>query len=73
MLKSDKYYETDKSSTIKCGECWSADVLQTKMGNYVGDEAVYESDLTLLLVDDDPMQCDDCLKQNEAYEELEID
>lgn len=68
-LLEDRYYETDKSSTICCGKCWNEAIRKTSTGEYRGDEAVLIQDLTIL-PNDEPLQCDECLVQNEAYEEF---
>jgi hypothetical protein len=61
----NEYYEV--GSQIFCGACvieWKNDM------SLVGDE-VYRPDLVGdKLPNDEPIQCDGCLKQNEAYEEL---
>lgn len=62
-----EFYSVRDSSTICCGKCWLEDIRKTKAGKYTGDEAVYEKDLTRL-PSDEPIQCDNCLVQNEAYE-----
>lgn len=69
MLIKDRYYETDVSSMICCGECWQKAVEKTAAGDSVGDEAVYEIQLTLL-PNDEPYQCDECLKQSENYDDF---
>lgn len=68
MLEPNRYYETEVSATICCGECWQADIDKTNSGKLVGDEAVYEKDLTLLPTED-AYQCDDCLKQSDNYDD----
>lgn len=66
-LLPDRYYAHENTSTIKCGNCWDADITKTATGDYSGDEAVYEKDL-ILQPENEPFQCDECLEQNEAYE-----
>jgi len=71
-LKTDAYYETMISSTIKCGACWQKDIDATKADKLVGDEAVYEHEL-MELPDVDAYQCDECLKQSENYDDYSSD
>jgi hypothetical protein len=54
---------------VKCGECWEKDIALSTIGQYRDDEKVTYLDLRILQ-EDQAFQCDDCLKQNEAYEEL---
>jgi len=72
MLDPDLFYQHNETSTIKCGSCWEVDIERTRSGDYTNDERVFKGDLQLLR-NDDPLQCDDCLVQNEAYDELETE
>lgn len=70
-MENDRFYEHEESEMIKCGECWSQDILDTRLGKLTGDEVVYSSNLRLLLDDDvEPYQCEDCNKQNDAYDSV---
>lgn len=76
MLSPDSFYELDKydeyssyDEITKCGECWAEDIEKTEKGEYTGDEAVKFSNLRLLN-DNYPFRCDDCGKQNAAYEDM---
>lgn len=68
-LKLDSFYEHGEGGTTKCGDCWMSDIAKTKTGEYTGDSAVDIKSLTLL-TPEDPYQCEDCLKQNDAYDKL---
>lgn len=68
-LTPEKFYEHEEHDVTKCGRCWAEDIKKTLNGEYTGDEAVRAVDLRLLS-DEWPYQCDECLTQNEAYEEL---
>lgn len=68
-LQETRYYEHSDHDVIKCGSCWSQDIVKTINGEYTGDEAVRAIDLRLM-PDEEPLQCDTCLVQNESYEEL---
>lgn len=70
MYHPDSYF-TYPSGLIVCGECVNTDIADTKAGRYVGEERV-TPDMVTHLTDDtvEPYQCDNCLKQNEPYEEL---
>ena len=57
------------SGMIKCGQCWNDDVLKTLAGEYTGDEAVNRDDI-FLADNTEPIQCEGCNKQNDAYEAL---
>lgn len=67
----DNYYEYN-GGAIVCGECLDKDLEATQKGEFEGDERVY-SGMFKRLRDDrtEPYQCDNCLKQNEAYDEVE--
>jgi hypothetical protein len=65
------YYEYRESGMIVCGECLDADLLATSLGQLTGDEKVYQGMYERLHDDQtDPYQCDNCTKQNAAYEAL---
>lgn len=69
------FYELgDSSEMIICGECLLEDLEATRKGDLVGDEAV-TINMAHRLEDDDvePYQCDKCLTQNDAYDEIEDD
>jgi hypothetical protein len=67
----DNYYEYFEHGVIVCGGCLDEDLENTRLGNLVGDERVY-SGMFRRLKDDhtEPYQCDSCLAQNEAYDQL---
>ena len=64
----DYYYEY-ASGAIVCGECLDKDLEATKLGEFVDDEKVYPG-MFIRMKDDqvEAYQCDNCLKQNAAYE-----
>lgn len=70
-MNTTKYYQY-KSGSIVCEPCYGMDLADTLKGRFKGDEAVRPEDVSLL--EDwqtEAYQCDGCLEQNEAYEELE--
>ncbi len=68
-LVNDRHYQFVGESVVKCGACWMMDIVKTQAGEYTGDAAVQQE--KLLMVDSrEPWQCDDCLKQNAAYENI---
>jgi hypothetical protein len=66
---SFRHLQHDATGTVKCSKCWADDLHKTASGEYVGDEAVRFEDLTLM-DEGEPIQCDDCLEQNAAYDEI---
>jgi hypothetical protein len=62
------FYEDD-DTVIYCGECINKFLADTAAGLLIGDERVTPDMFNGPLDDDDPLQCDECLKQNKAYEE----
>ena len=70
MIDPEKYYSFgDSANMVACGKCWLEEIAKTKSGGYTGIECVYEDDL-VLVDQDEPWQCDICLDQNDAYDEL---
>ena len=67
-LKANYFYEHYEGH-ICCGQCWSEDMAKPYARN--SDEIVRLSDLTQL-DNNKPQQCDNCGKQNEAYERGEF-
>lgn len=67
---AEHFYEYE-GGVIVCGTCLDSDLEMTRSGAYVGDERVYQG-MFKRLTDDavEPYQCDQCLKQNEAYDQL---
>jgi hypothetical protein len=70
QLDHNRHYIYYAGNIIKCGECWETDIRKTQAGEYNEDEGVTIEDVTLV-PEHEPYQCDDCLKQNAAYEEIE--
>jgi len=72
QLGSDKWYGYDGTGDeqVFCGECMIQMVKDTQSGKHVDDEAI-DPDSIYELKDaaSEPYQCDNCLKQNAAYEE----
>ena len=76
----DNYYEYldgpggPPNGMIVCGECVTKDLAATKAGDLVDEERVY-SGMFRRLKDDkvEAYQCDGCLKQNEPYENMEVE
>lgn len=72
LTREDQFYEQVDGSMIICGECLDFDIEETKEGKLKGDEAVYEEDWKRVSDDDtEAYQCDDCMYQNAAYDELD--
>lgn len=69
-FKPHEFYRHVDGVTVLCGSCVAADIRKTQTGEYTGDEAVRADDYEPVGDSDEPYQCDDCLKQNDAYEEL---
>jgi hypothetical protein len=70
-LMNDAHYQYIGEQIVKCGACWMMDIVKTEAGEYTGDAAVHQKNLHM--VDSrEPWQCDDCLKQNDAYENIGI-
>jgi hypothetical protein len=69
LLDRDKWYEYDEDQ-IFCGACMIDMVKKTQNGTFIDDEAVDPDLISEVKDPDEPMQCDECLTQNEAYEEL---
>lgn len=68
----DTFYEHNLEPLVLCGACLKVGIEKTLTLEYTGDEAMYATDFTKIEDQDtEPYQCDDCLKQNEAYEETE--
>lgn len=66
------YYEYIGSGMIVCGECLDNDLEATRKGELIDDEKVYPGMFSRMKDDRvEAYQCDNCLKQNEAYEALE--
>ena len=68
----DYYYEYAGHGLIVCGECLDKDLEATQRGELEGDERVYTG-MFVRMKDDqvEAYQCDNCLKQNAAYEAME--
>lgn len=67
----DNYYEYRESGVIVCGECLDRDLLDTRSGKLVGDERIFPGRYFRLQDDHvEAYQCDNCLAQNEPYEQL---
>lgn len=70
----DNFYEYTESNMIVCGECLTEDLRKTSAGELSGDEGVRIGMFTRLQDDKvEAYQCDGCLKQNAAYDEVGVD
>lgn len=58
-----------ENDMIVCGGCLNDFLRNTEVGEYAGDEAVTLDMVTQLKDENEPVQCDHCGIQNEAYEE----
>jgi predicted metal-binding protein len=70
VINTIKFYAFKETSMIICEECRQEDIDKTRRGELAGNE-VYPH--MLQLVEDwqtEAYQCDSCLTQNEAYEEM---
>lgn len=67
-----RFYEHEETRMIKCGECWASDIENTNAGKYTGDESVKFWDLRIL-PEYEPFQCDECLEQNDAYDDMDME
>jgi len=66
----DYFYEYP-SGAILCGECLDLDLRATAEGRFVDDERVYQGMFRRMKDDQtEAYQCDNCLRQNAAYEEI---
>jgi hypothetical protein len=64
------FFEYEATEVVVCGECLDKDLADTGRGVLKGDEAVHEGTYRKLSAEW-PQQCDNCMKQNAAYEEEE--
>lgn len=59
-----------QSDVVLCGDCALENYKKTESGEYTGDEAVTLNMLQMIRdADTEPYQCDQCMKQNDAYDE----
>lgn len=72
-LEEDRFYEYIPTGQILCGGCAAAELKKSEDGTYSEEEKMYVQDFDP--VDDymEPYQCENCNKQNEAYDNLEVE
>lgn len=72
-LEEDRFYEYEPSGQILCGECAAEELKKSEEGKYSEEEMMYVQYFNP--VDDymEPYQCENCNKQNEAYDNLEVE
>jgi len=64
---NDVFYELDNNS-VACGECLNRWIKDTHAGKLTGDEKFNPN--MIVGKAETPVQCDDCLKQSDDYDDL---